>query len=167
MIRKNINNYIFIPALILSMLVQFTFLPQLFFWDIFPNLTLFILISGSFLHKNDLMLYLAFFSGLAFDVFSGQYFGVTMISFLISVFISSYFGYHFLEEIFSLKLLLVSALAVIAYNASFFILMNIFNSYRYLEEAIRFFYVVEFDVLYLAVLIYPLTFLFSYNRNEK
>lgn len=167
MIRKNINNYIFVPVLILSLFLQFTFLPQLFLGDISPSLTLFILIAGSFLCKNDAIFYFTFFAGLVFDVFSGQYFGITIISLLVSIFISSYFSHYFLKEIFSLEVFLASVLAVLAYNASFFILINMFNSYQYFEESNRFFIVTVFDVLYLAIFIYPLIFIFSYNGNEK
>lgn len=167
MIRKNINNYLFFPSLILSLFLQFTFLPQLLLGDFFPDLTLFILVVGSLLYKNDSILYFAFFAGLLFDVFSGHYFGVTMISLLLSVFLSAYFGHYFLKEMFSFETFLIATLAVVVYNASFFILMNIFNSYGYLEEVNRFFNATVFDVLYLAIFVYPLISLFSYNRNEK
>ncbi len=167
MVRKNINNYIFVPSLVLSLFLQFTFLPQLPLGDFFPDLSFFILIVGSFLYKNDSIFFLAFFVGLLFDVFSGQYFGTTIISILLAVLISSYFSHYFLKEIFSLETFLISSLAVISYNASFFILMNLFNSYKYLGETGRFFNATVFDVLYLAILVYPLISLFSFNRNEK
>ncbi len=167
MLENNINNFVFLPVLTLFLFMQFTFIPQLFFGGIFPDLFLFALIAGSLLYKDSSILYISLFFGLIFDVMSGLQFGLTAISMLFSVFVSSQLGYYFLKELFSVNLFLISFAAVIAHNLLYFALLNVFTNYRFFGETYLLAVVILFNMLYIALLIYPLIFIFSQNKNEK
>ena len=165
MLKQNINNYIFIPLLIFFLFLQLTLIPQLFFNAVHPNLILALLIAASFLSGSANIFYVVFFCGFVLDIFSGIYFGPMLISFLLTIFVSSYFGCRFLKELFSVRLFLISAAAVLFYNIAYFILINrgdfnkIINSYEVP------FFISAFDIIYTAFLVVPLLFMLSHKIN--
>jgi len=165
MLKQNINNYIFATLLIFFLLLQLTFIPQLFFDLVRPNLVLILLIAASFLSKSANVLLVAFFCGFILDIFSGIYFGPMLISFLSTIFISSYFGCRFLKELFSAKTLLISTAAVLFYNIFYFILINkggfneIVNNYQAL------FFISASEMIYTALLVVPFLLILSYKIN--
>lgn len=165
MLKQNINNYIFIPLLIFFLFLQLTFIPQLFFNTVHPNLVLMLLIAASFLSKSADIFYAVFFCGLVLDIFSGIYFGPMLVSFLLTIFISSYFSCHFLKELFSMRLFLISVATVLFYNISYFILINKGNFNRIINNYESLFSISVFDMIYAALLIIPLLLILSYKIN--
>ena len=163
--KQNINNYIFIPLLIFFLFLQLTFIPQLFFGIVHPNLVLILLIAASFLSKSTNVLYAAFFCGFVLDIFSGIYFGPVLISFLLTVFISSYLSCQFLKEIFSVRLFLISIFTILFYNIFYFILININNLDKIINNYQALFSISIFEMIYTALLIVPLLLTLSYRIN--
>lgn len=165
MLRQNINNYIFISLLIFFLFLQLTFVPQLFFNTVQPNLVLILLIAASFLSRSTSMFYAVFFCGFILDIFSGIYFGPMLISFLLTIFVSSYFGCYFLKELFSTRLFLVSVLTVLFYNISYFILINKVSFNKIINDYESLFFISALDMIYTAFLIVPLLLILSYKIN--
>lgn len=178
MIDEKINNYIFLPFLLVVLFLQITFIPQLFFDAVIPNLLLILLIAASFLDRSSGIFYISFFGAVALDIFSDIYFGPIIISVLATIFVSSYLGYYFLKELFSPNLFLISFLGIAVYNILYFILINtgdfgyILSSYN-LADLNRLAVVIIFEIIYAAILIYPFTFclgisIFDFrNKNES
>lgn len=167
MIRKNINNYIFVTGVIVFLFLQMTFIPQMFRLNMVPNFVLIALIAGSLLASDGSVLYAAFFAGYIFDIYSGKYFGAVMMSFVIAVFSASYMNHYFLKEAFSVSVLFSAVLSVILYHASYYTIVYVLNSYRPAAETGSLAMYAASDILLLAVMFYPLIYIFSYNRNEK
>lgn len=165
MLKQNTNNYIFIPLLIFFLLLQLTFIPQLFFDAVCPNLVLTLLIAASFLSKSANVLSAAFFCGFVLDIFSGIYFGPMLISFLLTIFFSSYFGCRFLKELFSIRLFLISIAAVLFYNGSYFILININSLDKIINNHQALFSISIFEMIYTALLIIPFLLILSFKIN--
>lgn len=165
MLKQNINNYIFVPLLILFLLLQLTFIPQLFFDLICPNIVLILLIAASFLSKSTNVLYASFFCGFILDLFSGIYFGPMLVSFLLTIFISSYLGCRFLKELFSLKMFLISIGAVLFYNIFYFVLINKGVFSKIASDYKTPFCIFIPDMIYTAFLIIPLLLILSYRIN--
>jgi len=163
MLKQNINNYIFTTLLIFFLFLQLTLVPQIFFNAVYPNLVLILLIAASFLSKSTNVLSAAFFCGFVLDLFSGIYFGPMLISFLLTIFISSYLGCRFLKELFSARLFLISGVAVLFYNIFYFILINwknldiIINNYKSL------FSISVFEIIYISFLIIPFLLILSHK----
>ncbi len=164
MITKNINNRIFIPLLILSLLLQFTFIPQLFSGLATPNLALMLLIAASFLCKSADMFYAAFFSGIILDIFAGTNFGFITISILFSVFLSTYLGNSFLKELFSFRSLLISFAVIVLYNIIYFLLINIENYHLAFANLNYLFLVIASNLVYSIFFTYPILRLISSRR---
>ncbi|MFA6097122.1 MAG: rod shape-determining protein MreD [Candidatus Paceibacterota bacterium] len=167
MIRKNINNYVFVIGVIAFLFLQMTFIPQMFRQNMVPNLVLIALIAGSLLASDGSVLYAAFFAGYIFDIYSGKYFGAVMMSFVIAVFSVSYMNHYFLKEAFSLSVLFSAILSVILYHVSYYSVTYVLNSYTPAVEAGSLAMIAASDILLLAVMLYLLIYIFSYNRNEK
>lgn len=165
MLQQNTNNYIFIPLLIFFLFLQLTFIPQLFFNTVHPNLVLMLLIAASFLFKSSSIFYAVFFCGFVLDIFSGIYFGPMLISFLLTIFISSYFSCRFLKEIFSVRLFLISIFTILIYNFSYFILINEGDFNKIMDNYKSLFSISAFDMIYAALLIIPLLLILSYKIN--
>ena len=165
MLKQNINNYIFVPLLIFFLFLQLTFIPQLFFDTVHPNLVLILLIAASFLSKSTNVLYPAFFCGFVLDIFSGIYFGPMLISFLSTIFFSSYFGCSFLKELFSTRLFLISIASILFYNSSYFILININSFDEIINNYKALFSISIFEMIYTTLLIVPLLLALSYRIN--
>lgn len=167
MIRKNINNYVFGLGIIISLFLQTTFVPHIFRQSMVPNLILIALIAGSLFVRDDGVLYVAIFAGYILDIYSGKYFGAGMISLIVAVFSASYMNHYFLKEAFSLNALLSAVLSVILYYISYYSITYVLNSYRPAIETGLLVMAAALDILLLAVTLYPLIYIFSYNRNEK
>jgi len=167
MIRNNINNYVFIFAVIASFFLQTTFIPQVFPQNMMPDLVLVVLISGSFLASDDSALYAAFAIGYLVDIYSGKYFGAVMISYVVAAFFALYASYYLLKEVFSIGALLSAVLSVVLYNAAYYLITYSMNSYKPVFEIGNLITATTSDTLLLLILFYPLIFIFSYNRNEK
>jgi len=169
MLKQNINNYIFTTLLILFLFLQLTLIPQIFFNIVQPSLVLMLLIVASFLAKSTNVFYATFFCGFILDIFSGIYFGPLLISFLLTVFISSYLSHHFLKELFSAKLFLISSSAILFYNISYFTLINYNNLNKITSNYKTLFSVSITEIIYIAFLIIPLLLILSFkiNNNEK
>ena len=175
MINRNVNNYIFFPFLFLIMFLQVTFISQLFFNLIVPNLLLMLLIAASFSYKSTEIFYVSFFCAFLLDIFSDVYFGPIIISVLTAVFISSYLAHYFLKELFSLNLFLISFLGITVYNVLYFVLINLGNLQQIynLTELNRLIIVIMFEIIYMAILIYPFAYgvgisIFDFkNKNEN
>jgi len=165
MLQQNINNYIFLPLLIFFLFLQLTFVPQLFFDTVHPNLVLILLIAASFLSRSSSIFYAVFFCGFVLDIFSGIYFGPMLISFLLTIFVSSYFSYYFLKELFSMRLFLISTCAVLFYNISYFILINKGDFNKIINNYESLFSISALDMIYAALLIVPLSLILSYKIN--
>ena len=165
MLKQNINNYIFIPLLIFFLFLQLTFIPQLFFNMVHPNLVLILLIAASFLSKSTDIFYAVFFCGLILDIFSGIYFGPMLVSFILTIFISSYFSCYFLKELFSARLFLISITAVLFHNISYFILINKGDLSKITNNYESLFSIFVLDMIYAALLIIPLLLILSYKIN--
>jgi len=165
MLKQNINNYIFISLLIFFLFLQLTVIPQLFFDSVRPNLVLALLIAASFLSKSTNVLYAAFFCGFVLDIFSGIYFGPMLISFLLTILFSSYFGCRFLKELFSIRLFLISIAAVLFYNVSYLILINVNSFDRIINNYGLLFSISIFEMVYMALLVTPFLFILSYKIN--
>ena len=165
MLPQNINNYIFTPLLIFFLFLQLTLVPQLFFDAVHPNLVLTLLIAASFLSRSSSIFYAVFFCGFVLDIFSGIYFGPTLISFLLTIFISSYFSCYFLKELFSIKLFLISILTILFYNISYFVLINKGDFNKIINNYESLFYISALDIIYTALLIVPLLLILSYKIN--
>ncbi len=175
MINRSVNNYIFFLFLFLVMFLQITFVPQLLFNSIVPNLLLILLIAASFSYKSSEIFYISFFCAFLLDIFSDVYFGPIIISILAAVFISSYLAHYFLKELFSLNLFLISFLGIVIYNILYFILINLndFQQIYDLTELNRLATVIVFEIIYAVVLIYPFAYgvgisIFDFkNKNEN
>ncbi|MCK5123229.1 MAG: rod shape-determining protein MreD [Candidatus Pacebacteria bacterium] len=165
MLKQNINNYTFIILLTFFLFLQLTLIPQLFFDAIHPNLVLTLLIAASFLSRSANVLSAAFFCGSVLDIFSGIYFGPMLISFLLTIFISSYFGCRFLKELFSIRLFLISIATVLFYNSVYFILININNLDKIINNCKAFFSISISEMIYTALLIVPLLLILSFKIN--
>ena len=165
MLQQNINNYIFLPLLIFFLFLQLTFVPQLFFDTAHPNLVLILLIAASFLSRSSSICYTVFFCGFVLDIFSGIYFGPMLISFLLAIFVSSYFSCYFLKELFSMRLFLISTCAVLFYNISYFILINKGDFNKIINNYESLFSISALDIIYTAFLIVPLLLILSYKIN--
>ncbi len=165
MLKQNINNYIFIPLLIFFLFLQLTLVPQIFFDVVRPNLVLILLIAASFLSRSNNVLYAAFFCGFILDIFSGIYFGPMLVSLLSTIFISSYFGCRFLKELFSARLFLISGAAVLFYNISYFILININSFDKIINNYKAFFSISISEMIYTTLLMVPLLLILSYKIN--
>ena len=165
MLKQNLNNYIFIPFLIFFLFLQLTFIPQLFFDTVHPNLVLILLIAASFLSKSTSIFSVVFLCGFILDLFSGIYFGPMLISFLLTIFISSYFGHHFLKELFSARLFLISAAAVLFYNIFYFTLINKDDFSKIIDNYKTLFSVSISEMIYTAFLIIPFLLILSYKIN--
>ena len=160
MTNRNLNNYIFLPFLFLVMFLQITFIPQLFSELIVPSLLLMLLIAASFSCRSSEIFYISFFCAFFLDIFSDVYFGPIIISVLVAVFISSYLAQHFLKELFSLNLFLISFSGIIVYNILYFILINL-NNFQLifdLTELSRLTVMIVFEIVYMAILIYPFSY---------
>lgn len=167
MIRKSINNYVFISGMIISLFLQITFIPHVFSQGIVPNLVLISLIAGAFLARDGSIFYVALFAGYSLDLYSGKYFGAAISSFIITVFFAMYINHYFLKEAFSLDVLLSAAFSVILYYVSYYSITYGLNSNKPLIDAGSLAMSAVSDILILAVIFYPLIYIFSYNRNEK
>ena len=175
MINRSVNNYIFLLLLFLVMFLQITFIPQLLFNSIVPNLLLILLIATSFSYKSSEIFYISFFCAFLLDIFSDIYFGPIIISVLAAVFISSYLAHRFLKELFSLNSFLISFLGISVYNILYFILINLGDFQRIydLTELNRLVIVITFEIIYAAILAYPFAYgigipIFDLkNKNEK
>ena len=175
MINRSVNNYIFLLLLFLVMFLQITFIPQLLFNSIVPNLLLILLIATSFSYKSSEIFYISFFCVFLLDIFSDIYFGPIIISVLAAVFISSYLSHYFLKKLFSPNLFLISFLGIAVYNILYFVLINLgdFQRIYNLTELNRLFIIIVFEIIYAAVLIYPFAYgvgisIFDFkNKNEK
>ena len=165
MLQQNINNYIFISLLIFFLFLQLTFVPQLFFNTVQPNLVLILLIAASFLSRSSSIFYAVFFCGFILDIFSGIYFGPMLISFLLTIFVSSYLGCYFLKELFSARLFSISVLTVLFYNISYFILINKVSFNKIINDYESLFFISALDMIYTAFLIVPLLLMLSYKIN--
>jgi hypothetical protein len=88
-----------------------------------------------------------------------------LVSFLLTVFISSYFGCYFLKELFSIKLFLISSFAILFYNTSYFILINRGDFDKIIDNYKQLFFISTFEMIYAAVLIIPLLLALSYKIN--
>lgn len=164
MINKRINNHLFIPLLILFLLLQLTFIPQLFYGIVTPDIVLILLLAASFLYRSPDIFYVVFLCGFALNLFSGLYFGPTIISLLFSVFVSACLGYYFLKEMQSLNLLLIVSGSVTVYNVIYFVLMNIGSPNRIFVELNYMFFVTLFNIAYTILTIYPIMYLISYKK---
>lgn len=164
MINERINNQSFIPLLILFLLLQLTFIPQLFYGIIAPDIVLILLLAASFLCKSPDIFYVVFLCGFALDLFSGLYFSPTIISLLFSVFVSAYLGHYFLKETQFLNLLLIVSGSVIVYNVIYFVLINIGSPDRIFIGLNYMFFVILFNIAYAMLIIYPLMRLISYRK---
>lgn len=177
MTSKNINSFIFWPLLVFVLFLQLTLIPQLFSNSITPNFLFILLIAASFLDKTTGMLYVSFFCAFVLDIFSDIYFGPLLISFFSGVFISSYLKNYFLKELFSLNLFLISFLGVIVYNVLYFILINLSDFERILNNGdltnlSRLGFVIAFEIIYAAILICPFVFflkisIFNFKDSAK
>lgn len=164
MINERINNHLFIPLLILFLLLQLTFIPQLFSGIIAPDIVLALLLAASFLYKSPDIFYVVFLCGFAMDLFSGLYFGPTITGLLFSVFFSACLGYYFLKEAQSLGLLLIISGSVIIYNVVYFVMINIGDPSRIFIGLNYVFFVILFNIVYTMLIIYPLIRLISYKK---
>lgn len=164
MINERINNYSFIPLLVLFLLLQLTFIPQLFYGIVAPDIVLILLLAASFLYKSSDIFYVVFLCGFVLDLFSGLYFRSVIISLLFSVFVSVYFGHYFLKEIQSLNLFLIVSGSVIVYNVIYFVLINIGSPDRIFIGLNYMFFVILFNIAYTILIIYPLMRLISYRK---
>lgn len=167
MIRKSINSYVFGLGIIMSLFLQMTFIPQMFQWGIVPNFLLIALIAGSFLASDGSVLYAAILSGYAIDIYSGRYFGASLIGFMVAVFFALYMNHYFLKEAFSLGVLLSAIFSVILYFISYYSIAYVLNSNSSAIETGSLVMAAASDILLLAAIFYPLVYIFSYNRNEK
>jgi len=70
MIRKSINNYVFVPGIAVFLCLQMTFIPQMFQQNVVPNLVLVALIAGSLLASDSSVFYVALIAGYIFDIYS-------------------------------------------------------------------------------------------------
>ncbi len=164
MINERINNHLFIPLLILFLLLQLTFIPQLFSGIVAPDIVLILLLAASFLYRSPDIFYVVFLCGFALDLFSGLYFGPTIISLLFSVFVSACLGRYFLKEMQSLNLLLIVFGGVIVYNVIYFVLINVGSPERIFIGLNYMFFVTLFNIAYTMLIIYPLMRLISYKK---
>jgi len=167
MIRKNINSYVFASGIVVSLFLQMTFIPHMFQQSIVPNLLLIALIAGSFLASDGSVLYAAILSGYVIDIYSGKYFGASLIGFMIAVFFATYMNHYFLKEALSLSVLLTAIFSVILYYISYYFIAYLLNSYGPAIETGSLVMAAASDILLLVVVFYPLIHIFSYNRNEK
>lgn len=163
MTGKGINNHIFAFLLFLFFFLQLTFVPQFFSNAIMPNLVLMLLLSASLLFRSSDIFYISFASGFLLDVFSGEKFGVMTAGVTFSVFVSSYLGFYFLKELFSLNLFLIVFAGVITYNIVYFALINP-NVAMIENNFYQLFTIVLFELIYAFFLSYPLTYALSYKK---
>lgn len=167
MINENIRNFIFIPFLFVFLFLQITFVPQLFPDNYAPNIVLVLLTAAAVIDAKSVnIFFISFFAGLVLDIFSGNSFGFIALSVLLAIFASSSLSYYFLKELFSRGLIIISASAVLIYNAAYIFLINISDFYQIFFYAKQFLLIIVFQIIYALILIYPLTYILS-GKNEK
>lgn len=164
MINKNINNYTFLTLLFLFLFLQLSFIPQLFSGRVVLDLIPVLLIVASFFYRSSDIFYISFFCGFIVDTFSGVGFGFTIISILLSVFISSYLSYYYLKELFSLNMFSISFTAVVVYNVAYFVLMNAGDFNQIMANLSQLLPVIAFETVYTLFLVYPLAYILSYKK---
>lgn len=164
---KSLNYYLFLPGIVLSLILQFTFIPQILPESLVFNAALLVIIAASFLSTDSNLLYAAFFTGYVIDIFSGKYFGAVIMSFLITAVIALYISRYLIKELHLPVMVLYSVLLVMAYNISYFAISYLMNSYVPAIDISDVVSAIMADALFLVITIYPMIFLFSLNKNEK
>ena len=125
---KKLAEKIFFAILLGMIVLQITFIPQLFSCQIIPNAILSLLVVLALLGKTGSVFIIAFLAGLILDIVSGLSFGVITIGLILAVFTVSVLSSKFLlksPEFFILAL--ISFLGVTVYNLALFFLANINN----------------------------------------
>ncbi|MCK5084064.1 MAG: rod shape-determining protein MreD [Candidatus Pacebacteria bacterium] len=162
MINGKIKNWTFISLFLVFLFLQVTFIPQLFFDNYIPNIVLALLLAVSALDNRSInIFYAAFVTGFVLDIFSGNYFGLIIISILFTIFISSYLNYYFLKELFSYNLFLVASLAILIYNTTYIFLISIGDFGQIFFNLKQFLLIIVFQIIYTVILIYPLAHILS------
>lgn len=160
MINEKIRSYLIMTLLVICLFLQVTFIPQFFFGNYIPNIVLLLLLAISVLNNKYLnVFFLAFFSGLILDFFSGSNFGLLCLSLLLAIFVSSYLSHYFLKEIFSYNLFLISCCSVLIYNLIYLFLVNVFYFQQVIANWEQLVLIIVFQMIYTIVLIYPLTYI--------
>ncbi len=168
MINKNIKNIAFALLLFIFLFLQITFIPQFFPDNYRPNIVLALLIAFSAVNcKSSDIFFISLLTGFILDIFSGNSFGFIALSALLAVFISSSLGYYFLKELFSRNLIMISASAVLAYNAAYIFLISIGDFYRIFSGAKQFLLIIAFQIICAIILIYPLTRILSIKNGKR
>lgn len=167
MTKRSINYFIFFPGVIFSFFLQITFIPAVLPENLAPNLLLAALIAGAYFSQEDGILYAAFMAGYAMDINSGKYFGAIMISLVISVFAMMSAKHYILKNHFNLYAIMAGMACATIFNISYYFLTYIINSRMPLYETSAMVVSSMSDMALVAILFYPLVFIFSHHGNVR
>jgi len=143
---------IFFVVLFGLIILQMTFIPQSFFYQVIPNIVLSFLIASVLLGKIRSVFIMAFLAGLILDITSGLPFGVITASLILAVFTVNALSSKFLKSPEFFILAPIGFLGVAVYNLALLILANISNSSAVLEEIGQVFFMIILKVIVELVL---------------
>ncbi|MFA7169934.1 MAG: rod shape-determining protein MreD [Candidatus Paceibacterota bacterium] len=163
--QDKINYYIFLPIIFFLFFLETTFVAQIFYGNFPPSLVLIFLFAAALLTRSSDFLYVVFVFGFLFDIFSGINFGIFTLSFVLACIILCYLKAKFLKEESFIKIAALAISGALIYNLIyFFLLIVIFNT----DASFELNFVgkkIIFDLVYAAVLTYPVMWLISKKRQ--
>ncbi|MCK4919262.1 MAG: hypothetical protein KAS01_02650 [Candidatus Pacebacteria bacterium] len=165
MIDKKLRIKIFVFLLIVAVFMQVTFVSQ-FFQNFIPNFVIIMLLAGSIVDRSSLIFYISFIVGFILEIFSDIYFGSTIVSIILMVFVVSVLSTLLLKKIYSFNLFFISIVGILTYNIVYIILININKIQNILYFFNQLFYIVVFQIIFTLIFIYPLTY-FILQKNEE
>lgn len=159
--KDRVNYYIFLPATFLLFLLQTTFFAQALGEFFLPNFVLIFIFAAVLISNDADFIYAAFLFGFLFDLFSGNNFGVFLISFVLACVALLNLKEKFLKEQSFLKIVAISIAGTLLYNIIYIALLrivfdtNLSSDYDFIRGK------VAFDCIYTAIFIYPAMLLIS------
>lgn len=160
--NNKINYYILLPLLFLGFFLETVFFPQVFSDSFSLNLLLVLIIATGIVMCSEDFIYLSFAVGLFTDLYTASNFGIFSLSFLFLAMVICILQKKILKEESFTKILLVAALAVIAYDIFYTAVLYLvyYMGVAYLDYAFVGFKII-FDLIITLILIYPAKYLIS------
>lgn len=160
--NNKLNYYILLPLLCLSFFLETAFWPQVFGLLFTPNFFLVLIIATGIIMCSEDFMYLSFAVGLLADLYTATNFGIFSLSFLFLAMAICVFQKKLLKEESPVRILLLVALTVIAYDIFYVVVLYLFYyaGAFYLDFSFLLHRII-FDLIVTMVFIYPLRYLIS------
>jgi rod shape-determining protein MreD len=160
--NRKINYYTLLPLLFFTFFLETAFFPQVFSGSFVPNLLLVLIVAAGIVICSEDFIYLSFAVGLFADLYTATNFGIFSLSFLFLAMVICVLQKKILKEESLTRILLVAALAVIAYDIFYATVLYLiyYMGMAYLDYTFVGFKII-FDLTITLILIYPAKYLIS------